>query len=152
MAMISITKEFSWDMAHMLAGHTGLCKNVHGHTYKMQVEVGSYTGEVIKDADSSESMVIDFKDLKNIIREKIVKPVDHAFMYWNKSPDPLEHQIAELLKINNRKVVGVEYRPTAEEMALNFYETLMIEFEKYNIKVLSVKIWETKTSFAEARG
>lgn len=148
---IYVTKEFQWDMAHMLAEHQGLCKNIHGHTYKMQVTVIRKSDTLISGTGASDGMVIDFKDLKIIVKRKIVEPLDHAFMYWSQSPDQVEHQIAELLLQNDRKVYQVNYRPTAEEMALNFFNILSQELEQYQVKVVSVKVWETTTSFAEAK-
>ncbi|MDP4143805.1 MAG: 6-carboxytetrahydropterin synthase [Bacillota bacterium] len=150
MNKVSITKEFTWDMAHMLAGHEGLCKNLHGHSYKMQVEVGSADSGMNDNLNNG--MIIDFKDLKEIVKKEIVNPLDHSFVYWDKSPDKIEYQIAQLLMDSGRKVVGVQYRPTAEEMVFDFYNRLMTEFMKYNIKLLSIKLWETETSFAEIRG
>ena len=35
--MFKVSKEFSFDMAHLLDGHDGKCQNLHGHTYKLQV-------------------------------------------------------------------------------------------------------------------
>lgn len=152
MVNVSITKEFTWDMAHMLAGHEGLCKNIHGHTYKMQVEVTRKTGDLITTpGNSQEGMVIDFNHLKNIVKDKIIDPLNHAFMYWCQSPDSLEHEIAELLRKHGRKIAVVTYKPTAEEMARNFLKILSREFDKHDIIIQSVKVWETPTSFATAR-
>lgn len=148
---IYVTKEFQWDMAHMLAEHQGLCKNIHGHTYKMQVTVTPTSGELIRGTGAADGMVIDFKDLKEMVKGKIVDPLDHAFMYWTGSSDPVEHQIAELLLQNGRKVFKVEYRPTAEEMAGSFLGILREELAQYQVNVVSVKVWETPTSFAEAQ-
>lgn len=147
---ISITKEFKWDMAHMLAEHGGLCKNIHGHTYRMEVKVTRVSNELIYGTGHSDGMVIDFKDLKNIVKELIVNPLDHAFMYWTKSPDSVEHEIAKTLLENDRKVFKVDYRPTAEEMAHDFLNQLAKGLEQYHVKVVSVKVWETPTSYAEA--
>jgi len=152
MGKVSITKEFSWDMAHLLAGHEGLCKNLHGHTYKMQIEVTRKTEDVILTEINSQGMVIDFKDLKQLVKEKIVEPLDHAFMYWINSPEPLEHEIAEILLKNQRKVARVNYRPTAEEMAMNFFALLTEELFPLNLELRAVKVWETPTSFAEVKG
>ena len=152
MGKVSITKEFSWDMAHLLAGHEGLCKNLHGHTYKMQIEVTRVAEDVIMSELNSQGMVIDFKDLKQLVKDKIVEPLDHAFMYWVNSPEPLEHEIAEILIKNHRKVAGVSYRPTAEEMAMNFFATLTEELLLINLELKAVKVWETPTSFAEVKG
>ena len=152
MGKVSITKEFSWDMAHLLAGHEGLCKNLHGHTYKMAIEVTRKTEDVIMSEINSQGMVIDFKDLKQLVIDKIVEPLDHAFMYWINSPEPLEHEIAEILIKNQRKVAKVNYRPTAEAMAMNFFTTLSEELLQINLELKAVKIWETPTSFAEVKG
>lgn len=152
MGKVTITKEFSWSMAHLLAGHEGLCKNLHGHNYKMQIEVTRKMEDVIMSEINSQGMVIDFKDLKQLIIDKIVEPLDHAFMYWINSPDPLEHEIAEILIKNERKVAKVNYRPTAEEMAMNFFTTLTEELSILNLELRAVKVWETPTSFAEVRG
>lgn len=151
MSIVSITKEFTWDMAHLLAGHEGLCKNLHGHTYKMQIEVCRKNEKLINKEINSKGMVIDFKDLKEIVKELVIDPLDHAFMYWTESPEPLEHEIAEILIKNNRKVAKVSFRPTAEEMAMNFFSILEEKFKLDNLVLVSVKIWETPTSFAEVK-
>ncbi len=49
--MFKIAKEFSFDMAHMLDGHDGKCQNLHGHTYKLQVEVA---GELFQEGAKEE--------------------------------------------------------------------------------------------------
>lgn len=149
---ISITKEFSWDMAHMLAGHDGLCKNLHGHTYKMQVEVCKNIGTVITDdSDASHGMIIDFKDLKNIINAKVIEPLDHAFIYRKDSSDPLEKELAEILKKYDRKILGVNYRTTVEELTLNIFNELDTYLDAMDIQLKSIKIWETPESFAEVK-
>jgi 6-pyruvoyltetrahydropterin/6-carboxytetrahydropterin synthase len=151
MRKVTVVKEFTWDMAHMLAGHEGLCKNLHGHTYRMQVEVSRLDGDLVVENGNSQGMVVDFKILKDLVKGKIIKPLDHAFMYWKESTDEVEHEIARLLKKNGKKVVEVSYRPTAEEMALNFFDELSKEMEACSLELCSIKIWETPTSFAEVK-
>ena len=56
--MIRITKEFKFEMAHALHGYDGLCKNIHGHSYRMIVE---FEGEL-----DEQGMVIDFYDVEKI--------------------------------------------------------------------------------------
>ena len=75
--MFKIAKEFSFDMAHMLDGHDGKCKNLHGHTYKLQVEVA---GELVAEG-AKRGMVMDYADLKTIVKTHILDPMDHAFIY-----------------------------------------------------------------------
>ena len=80
--MFKIAKEFNFDMAHMLDGHDGKCKNLHGHTYKLQVEVA---GELVADG-AKRGMVMDYADLKAIVKTHILDPMDHAFIYDLNSP------------------------------------------------------------------
>ena len=59
---IRITKEFKFETGHALYGYDGLCKNVHGHSYKLSVTVlGS---PIIDSKQTKNGMVIDFSDLK----------------------------------------------------------------------------------------
>ena len=149
MVDLSICKEFVWDMAHMLAGHEGLCANVHGHTYKMLVEVSLKNNSVLSGSNSSEEgMIMDFSRVKEIVNAAIVQQMDHAFIYWKNSTDLLEHEIAALLKKHGRKVVEVSFKSTVEEMAMRFFEILNAEFEKHNIVVKKISVWETPTSSA----
>ncbi len=149
MGKISITKEFSWDMAHMLSDHRGLCQNLHGHTYRMQVEISRKSKGIIENTLHSDGMVMDFSELKAIVQRIIVEPLDHAFMFWCNSNDSVERQIADLLKISGKKVAEVNYRPTAEEMAASFFDDLTQELVSSDIVVERIRLWETTTSFAE---
>lgn len=149
---IRATKEVVFDCAHMLAGHRGLCKNVHGHTYKVQVDVS--TAELIPEG-SSEGMVMDFKDLKNIINAQIVDQFDHAFVTWSDTPYEEERAIAAVIAEQGCKVVYTCYRPSAENMAYYFYQGLQEEIDSFTkgaIKVDAVRVWETPTSFATYEG
>ena len=70
MSIIRITKQFNFEAGHALYGYDGKCKNVHGHSYKLSVTV---SGEPITDNTNVKfGMVIDFSDLKKIVKEEIV--------------------------------------------------------------------------------
>ena len=76
MSLIRITKKFSFETGHALSGYDGKCRNVHGHSYKLSVTV---IGEPITDPSHVKyGMVIDFTDLKKIVKEEIVDVFDHA--------------------------------------------------------------------------
>ena len=72
--MLTVTKSFKFDAAHVLTNHQGLCKNLHGHTYHVQASV-------TQSPDDTSDMVIDFKDLKTTCEEVITTRFDHAFLY-----------------------------------------------------------------------
>ncbi|OOF84354.1 6-carboxytetrahydropterin synthase QueD [Rodentibacter ratti] len=138
--MFKISKEFSFDMAHLLDGHDGKCQNLHGHTYKLQVEI---MGD-LSPLGSKKSMVIDFSDLKTIVKKAILEPMDHAFIY--DETNERESKIAKLLQSLDSKTFGVPFRTTAEELARFIFNRL-----KYDEKlaVSTIRLWETPTSFCE---
>ena len=73
MSTIRITKEFTFETAHALYGYDGKCKNIHGHSYKLAVTV---IGTPITDPTNVKmGMVIDFGDLKSIVKEEVVDPL-----------------------------------------------------------------------------
>ena len=84
MSQIRVTKSFGFETGHALYGHDGLCKNIHGHSYKLYVTV---IGKPINDVNQAKNgMVIDFKDLKTIVKSEIVDVFDHAMVLNNNSP------------------------------------------------------------------
>lgn len=99
---MKIAKEFRWEMGHRLPEHFGLCKNIHGHSYKMIVE---FEGELDKN-----QMVIDFYDVEKTINP-VIEKLDHSFMV-NVNDKPV---IEFLEKINSKKVV-VNFLATVENI------------------------------------
>lgn len=71
--MITVTKIFEFEAAHSLPGYDGACARHHGHSYKLEVEVG---GEI----SMPEGMVIDFSRLKKIVKTHIVDKYDHTYL------------------------------------------------------------------------
>lgn len=137
--MFKIAKEFSFDMAHMLDGHDGKCQNLHGHTYKLQVEV---TGNLHLDG-AKRGMVMDYSDLKALVKQHILDPMDHAFIYDLQSDK--ETKVAQLLMDLDSKVYGIPSRTTAEEMAKYMFEKLA----NVGLPVSLIRLWETPTSYCE---
>ncbi|WP_233143523.1 6-carboxytetrahydropterin synthase QueD [Aggregatibacter actinomycetemcomitans] len=138
--MFKVSKEFSFDMAHLLDGHDWKCQNLHGHTYKLQVEV---RGDLYQEG-AKQGMVIDFSDLKKIVNHAILEPMDHAFIYDQTSER--ESKIASLLQQLDSKTFGVPFRTTAEQLAQFIFNQL--KYQK-NLPVSAIRLWETPTSFCE---
>lgn len=138
--MFKISKEFSFDMAHLLDGHDGKCQNLHGHTYKLQVEICGN----LQPVGAKKGMVMDFSALKEAVNALILAPMDHAFIYDVNSPR--ERQIAELLQKLDSKTFGVPFRTTAEELARFIFNRLKHE---QHLPISSIRLWETPTSFCE---
>jgi len=143
MSKIRITKQFSFETGHALFGYDGKCKNVHGHSYKLSVTV---IGTPITDRNNVKfGMVIDFTDLKKIVKEEIVDEFDHATVF-NKTTPHLE--LATELKNRGHHVILVDYQPTSENMVIDFSEKIKNRLPE-NIALHSLKLQETDSSFAE---
>jgi len=122
----------------VLTNHDGLCKNLHGHTYRVDVSVSCGDG-------MSGDMVMDFKELKRIANETICERFDHAFMYNTASPG--ETEIAAVVERNGMRTVPIPFRSTAENLAKLFFS----ELEKKVEGLSAVRVWETQDSSAEYR-
>ncbi len=84
MGKIRITKKFTFEAGHALYGYDGKCKNVHGHSYKLYVTV---IGRPIKEKDNVKyGMVIDFSDLKSIVKKEVIGNFDHSIIFNQNTP------------------------------------------------------------------
>ena len=142
MAKIRITKAYKFDMAHALPGHDGLCSNIHGHSYELLVTL---IGEPISDPNSPKyGMVIDFKDLKKIIKGLIVDELDHSMILRKDTPQ----ELLSVMKKNYERIVLVDYQPTSENMIIDFAARIKAALPS-NVKLHHLKLWETVTSYTE---
>ena len=140
---IRITKQFGFETGHALHGYDGKCKNVHGHSYKLYVTV---IGTPIDDKSNVKyGMVIDFGDLKKIVNEEIVDLFDHATVFNQNTP---HIELANELQKRGHHVILVDYQPTSEMMIIDFAERIKNRLPD-NIKLHSLKLKETGTSYAE---
>jgi 6-pyruvoyltetrahydropterin/6-carboxytetrahydropterin synthase len=131
--MLTVSKECHFDAAHVLPDHQGQCKNLHGHTYRLLVEVAEgYNGN---------DMVIDFKDLKRIVGEVILSRFDHAFIY--DQTNEMECDIAATLTKYSLRCVALPFKTTAENLARYIFQEL-----KPHLQIQSVYLYETPESYA----
>ena len=143
MNKIRITKQFSFETGHALYGYDGKCKNVHGHSYRLDVTV---IGTPISDNNNVKfGMVIDFGDLKKIVKDEIVDVFDHATVFNKNTPHV---ELAKELENRGHNVLLVNYQPTSEMMVIYFAEKIKKRLPS-TIKLHSLKLQETATSFAE---
>lgn len=139
---VRVTKEFDFEMAHALWEYDGLCKNVHGHSYKMFVTV---IGKPITDQkDVKKGMVIDFGDLKRIVKPMIVDKFDHSVVLNKKAPVDYLKNLSPMFD----RIHLLDYQPTCENMVIDFAMQIKEKLPE-NVDLYSVKLYETATSFAE---
>ena len=117
---MKIAKEFRWEMGHRLPFHNGLCKNVHGHSYQMVIEL---EGNV-----NNKGMIIDFYDLGAII-DPIIEKYDHAFLCWEK-----DKIVKDFLIKHKMKRVFVDYHSTVENICEDFTNIINTKLKKVEKK------------------
>lgn len=143
MSKIRITKLFTFETGHALYGYDGKCRNVHGHSYKLSVTV---VGVPINDVNHVKfGMVIDFSDLKKIVKEEIVDVFDHATVFNKHTPHV---ELAKELENRGHNVLLVDYQPTSEMMVIDFAQKIKLRLPS-TIALHSLKLQETESSYAE---
>ncbi|WP_395054307.1 6-pyruvoyl trahydropterin synthase family protein [Flavobacterium sp.] len=143
MSNIRITKQFSFETGHALYGYDGKCKNVHGHSYKLSVTV--IGTPILDNSNVKFGMVIDFTDLKKIVKEEIVDNFDHATVFNKNTPHV---ELANELSTRGHHVILVDYQPTSENMVIDFAQKIKNRLPN-NVQLHSLKLQETESSFAE---
>jgi 6-pyruvoyltetrahydropterin/6-carboxytetrahydropterin synthase len=142
MSSIRVTKEFHFEAAHALLGYDGPCRNVHGHSYVLTVTI---IGTPIADLKSAKlGMVMDFGDLKRIIKKVIVDRFDHALLLNSSMPSEVLENYGEPFT----NVIRLDYQPTSENMLIDFAQKIngLLPPE---VKLFSMRLRETATSYAE---
>jgi 6-pyruvoyltetrahydropterin/6-carboxytetrahydropterin synthase len=134
-----VAKRFSWEAAHRLPWHEGLCKNNHGHSYRMEAAV---EGEV----DAS-GMVIDFQDIKRALKP-LVDAWDHASLVAAH-----DREYLDVVRAMGWKHYVLPYDTTAENLARYAADTLCEKaadaLAAAGASRVSVRIYETDSCYAE---
>jgi len=138
--MIRITKAFKFEMAHALHGYDGLCKNIHGHSYRLWVTI---SGEIKNEKGHKKNgMVLDFDFIKKIIKQAIIEKYDHSLVLNANSPH------AEIDLSAFEKVFYLPFQPTSENLVNDFAKLIKSNLPE-NVELFKVVLSETATSFAE---
>ena len=142
MGVIRVTKEFRFEMAHALWNYDGPCRNVHGHSYILYVTIA---GQPMNNPDEPRNgMVMDFGDLRKIVKENVVEKFDHALMVSGFAPA----ETVEVYKKHFGNVIVSTYQPTCENLVADIAAIISHRIPA-GISLHSVKLYETATSFAE---
>ena len=141
-SIIRVTKEFSFEMAHALWNYDGPCRNVHGHSYRLFVTL--YGKPLMEPDNPKNGMVIDFSDLKRIVKKEIVDVFDHSVVV-SRHFDKEKKDMFALLFGNT---VLVDYQPTCENLVSDFAGRIG-RLLPSGIKLHSLRLYETATSYAE---
>jgi 6-pyruvoyltetrahydropterin/6-carboxytetrahydropterin synthase len=140
--VIRVTKEFPFEMAHVLWNYDGPCRNVHGHSYRLFVTI---SGKPSDDINSPKyGMVIDFTDLKRIVKEQIINVFDHSVVLGSNFDKARLKAFSSMFG----NTVLVDYQPTCENLVADFAGKIALHLPD-GITLYSLKLYETATSYAE---
>lgn len=140
MAQLFITREFRFEGAHALTGYDGKCRHIHGHSYKLLITITGEPSEIPGHPKSG--MIMDFNDLKNIVHQYVIDPLDHSLMLREEAP--LSRELKE--QYDNIKIF--DFQPTCEQLTLYIAHILEPVISPPN-RLHRVCLYETPTSFAE---
>ena len=142
MPKIRITKKFHFEMAHALFEYDGLCKNIHGHTYNLEVTLLGETRN--EHGHPKDGMVMDFGSLKKLVKSRIVNVYDHALVVNSLFP---EEHIQAFGKATERLII-VDFQPTSENIVAYIAQIIQQQLPS-SVSLYSIRLFETVTSFAE---
>jgi 6-pyruvoyltetrahydropterin/6-carboxytetrahydropterin synthase len=129
---IRLYKEVSFDASHRLLHYQGKCHNLHGHRWKVEIRI---TGSV----DEQTNILVDYNEIK-----KVVNRFDHQIILNEK--DPMVPRIEEF-----HPVITTPGDPTSELLAALIRDAIEAEYATSgrNIRVESIRVWESPTCYAE---
>ncbi|QXP84486.1 6-carboxytetrahydropterin synthase QueD [Methylococcus sp. ANG] len=110
--------QVQFSSAHSLRDYPGDCRRLHGHNWKVDIEVSSRVLDAL-------GIALDFRKIKAEARA-IADRLDHRYL----------NEIEPFDRIN----------PTAENLAGWFYRRLSSKLDREFAKVSAVTVWETDTS------
>lgn len=133
---MKIARQFHWEMGHRLPFHAGECRNLHGHSYRLWVELEG-------DCDDN-GMLIDYGEMKEKI-QPLLDPLDHCFLC-----DERDEVMTRFLRDNPFKTLFVPFATTAENIAAYLLEKIWGVFRtERRIGKITLRLAETETSYAE---
>jgi 6-pyruvoyltetrahydropterin/6-carboxytetrahydropterin synthase len=133
--MYSVTKRIDFCYGHRLLEHDGVCKHVHGHNAVAEIEVRAETLD-------SRDMVVDFGDIKRLVKEWIDRELDHQMILRHDDP------LVSALQALGEPVYLLDSNPTAERIARLLFDVS----RERGLAVERVTLWETPSSWATYAG
>ena len=139
MESMTIQKEFRWEMGHRLPNHEGKCRNLHGHSYRLVVEI---EGE----PDPATGMIVDFYEVSRAVKP-LIETLDHAFLVQDS-----DEALRTYLDQQKLKQVVIPYPSTVENLCRHVADRVLPSLTNTNnISAVTFHIHETETSSASLR-
>lgn len=141
MSTVRVTKRFTFETAHALQCHDGLCASIHGHSYVLDVTLAGTPRR--EPGHPKDGMVIDFADLKAVVKAAVVDRYDHVLLLHQ--DDAASRPTGEAAM---KRVRLTPWQPTCENMLLDIVEALRGALPT-DVRLAAVRLQETATSWAD---
>lgn len=138
-----LTKEFRLEMAHALVGYDGLCSQIHGHSYRLEVTVEAEGG--VAESGAKMGMTIDFGEVKRAVERAVVEPYDHSLLL---RLTPQTEEVVTVLQRHFERVHALEWQPTSENILAHFAALIAPQLPE-GVALHSLRLHETATNCAE---
>lgn len=138
-----LTRLFRLEMAHALVGYDGMCSQIHGHSYRLEVTVGGASVECNEGAKMG--MVLDFGAIKEAVERTVVAKFDHSLTL---RLAPETEDVVEVLSRHFERINAVEWQPTCENLLSHFAELIAPALPS-GTRLLSLRLHETENNCAE---
>ena len=130
-------------MAHALVGYDGMCSQIHGHSYRLEVTVGGLSVECAEGAKMG--MAIDFGTIKEVVEREVISTFDHSLTL---RLAPETEEVVEVLSRHFERIHAVEWQPTCENLLSHFAELIAPALPD-GARLLSLRLHETENNCAE---
>ena len=136
--MFRIKKSFKVPIGHRLMKHSGLCKNIHGHNIKIDVQLSCHGLD-------QNDMVMDFGILSNLIGNILIG-LDHATLLNSEDTESIKY--VRTCGFEDKKLFIFPSDPTAEYLAYWIYDQLKAKIPNKYINLDYVAVWESDDAVA----
>jgi 6-pyruvoyltetrahydropterin/6-carboxytetrahydropterin synthase len=139
-----ITRRLEFDSGHRIPNHKSQCRHLHGHRYAIEITI---SGKIVEtEGASDQGMVMDYSDVKDIAKKRLVDLWDHAFLVYRN-----DHEVLDFLNsIAGHKTVVLDRPPTAENLALIAFSMLDAAYAEKGLVLERVRLFETPNNWADA--
>lgn len=132
--MYLVTKRIDFCYGHRLLDYDGVCKHLHGHNAMVEVDVRA-------EALDERNMVVDFSDIKRMVKAWIDRELDHKLILRHDDP------LVPMLQAAGEPIYLLDSNPTIERIARLIFD----KSREQGLNVSAVRVWETPTSMTEYR-
>lgn len=134
-------------MAHALTGHSGKCRNIHGHRYKLTVTYIGTPNNI--SGHQCEGMVEDFGVINELLKKEVTDVFDHSLVLAETKGQSFKKSLDEIYDPQTPiKLIITPFQPTAENLLVNILSRLNGKLDDH-VKLVSLKLYESENSCAE---